>query len=973
MGFKLDDPWKTLGLSCVLCVIVLSRANADGQTQTTAAQTTAATCTETAGPTRALGLFKPGDAVGLEEGFRDPPPISRVQCWWQCHGSAFTKKEITRQLEEFKAKGMGGVTIKDTGASYKETVSMPRDEKTAHIKDVPYMSPQWLDMFAHIVAECGRLGMICRSRLGSGWNEGGPWVTPEMSSQMLAFVKSKPITGPGKYAGPIPTAEDGSPTAKALESGEAFVVAVPDAGGERVDLTDKVSEDRKLAWDVPNGTWTLVCCFSKPSGVLNMSTSPAGAGLHHDHLSTAAADLHLKNVAGRMLARLGTFENTAFDGLNHDSWELGNPTWTPGFRQAFIERRGYDPVPYLHVMMSVEAQGHRGFSDSKVSGKLSEEELRFLFDLRTTASDLIVENFYRHVTRWCRAHGVAFEAEAGGPAVVPKDLIEAQGAVDIPMGEFWLQRFMGVKVASSAAHAYGKRLVSLESLTDTTFTAEHNHISTRPALMKGRLDEAFLLGGNYLTLAVVEYSPAEAGLPGWLHNCGPHLNHCQTWWPMARPFFDYLARCCFLLQSGRNVAQVAVYHTFRTGKDPRWNEPRDDDLEKWPRQLAADYVGDDLVQNHMRVRDGRIVLTSGATYQVLCIVPTRLPTMPLATLAAIRDLARQGATVVWLAEPLARCPGLTGYPQCDAQFKAILKDLRDSGQFVTLPEESYAGLVPIVEKSPEPPAWRIDGDAPLRSVHRQTEEADIFFVVNRAEKRVVAPVTFRINNRTPEFWNPETGAIEPAVFQKVDDGTRMTVRLPARGSIFVVFREQGGPPPEECKTPGKALAPVPIDSAWEVEFPEGSGAPLKTTFRTLKSWTESDDPGVPHFSGIATYRTTFDCPASVAQSGLAVKLDLGRVAEVCEVRLGGKLIGVGWHPPYHFDVTDALRTGQNRIEVRVANLWHNRLVGDAVLPKTERVSRMAPETHYERLRGKKLMDSGLLGPVRIVFEATHRN
>ena len=255
----------------------------------------------------------------------------------------------------------------------------------------------------------------------------------------------------------------------------------------------------------------------------------------------------------------------------------------------------------------------------------------------------------------------------------------------------------------------------------------------------------------------------------------------------------------------------------------------------------------------------------------------------------------------------------------------------------------------------------------MRFVHRQTEEADIFFVVSRGEKQVDTPVTFRINDRTPEFWNPETGAIESAVSQKVDDGTCVTVWLPARGSIFVVFRGQGGPPPEERKTPGKALAPIAIDGPWEVEFPEGSGAPAKTTFRTLKSWTESDDPGVRHFSGIATYRTTFDCPASVAQSGLAVKLDLGRVAEVCEMRLGGKLIGVGWHPPYQFDVTGALRAGQNRIEVRVANLWHNRLVGDAVLPKTERVSHMAPETHYERLCGKKLMNSGLLGPAQIVF------
>ncbi len=695
-----------------------------------------------------------------------------------------------------------------------------------------------------------------------------------------------------------------------------------------------------------------------------MSTGPSGAGLVHDHLSAAGTDLQIQNVVGRILAKLGPLQNTAFDGLNCDGWEMGNPTWTPGFRREFIARRGYDPVPYLPMLMGVK-RGRTSTQKSKVSDKLSERDLRFLFDLRTTVSDLIVENFYRHVNRWCRAHGVAFEAQAGGPAYVPKDLIRAHGEVDIPMGEFWTNGWTCVKMPSSAAHAYGKRLVGMESLTNTTFTKSRNHLSTSPAVMKKRIDEAFLFGGNYITMAVVEYSPAEAGLPGWVHNCGPHLNHCQTWWPMARPFFDYLGRCCFMLQSGKDVAQVAVYHTFRS-KDSRWYY-LPDKLSEWPNQFAADYVGDDLVQNHMNVRDGRIVLSSGASYQVLCIAPTPRPTMPLATLEKIRNLTRQGATVVWLAKPPARCPGLTDYPQCDARFKAIIEKMENNGRLVVPSRQDYSGLIPIVENSPNPPAWLIAADAPLRFVHRRTPTADIFFVVNCGEKQLDTPVTFRIKDRRPEFWNPETGTIEPAVCEKVDGGTRLSVRLPALGTVFVVFREQGGPPPpQERKSPGKVFAPIAIDGPWEVEFPEGRGAPAKITFPTLKSWTESDDPGVRHFSGIATYRTTFDCPASVAQSGLAVKLDLGRVAEVCEVRINGKPVGIGWHPPYSFDISGRLALGENRLEIRVANLWHNRLVGDAALPKSKRVSRMVPESHYQRLRDHKLIDSGLLGSVRVV-------
>ena len=111
--------------------------------------------------------------------------------------------------------------------------------------------------------------------------------------------------------------------------------------------------------------------------------------------------------------------------------------------------------------------------------------------------------------------------------------------------------------------------------------------------MKQRADEAFLLGGNSLFASVVEYSPEEAGLPGWVHVAGPHLNHCQPWWPLARGFFDYLGRCCFMLQSGRNVAQVAVYNTFHTGRNGLWTAPRDDRLDTYSKKFAFDFVNDD--------------------------------------------------------------------------------------------------------------------------------------------------------------------------------------------------------------------------------------------------------------------------------------------------------------------------------------------------------------------------------------------
>ncbi len=922
-----------------------------GEAAAQQAQLNQPTCTEIAGPTRALGLFKVGEPVGLEEGFRDPPPISRVQCWWQSHGSAFTKEEITRQLEEFKAKGMGGVTVKDT-------LAMPRDERTAHIQDIPFMSPRWLDMFSHIVAECQRLGLICRCRLGSGWNAGGPWVTPEMSSQVLTFARLEPIAGPATYRGPIPVSDDGRPTTEELSGDEAFVLAVS-ATGTTVDLTDRVDKKRQLCWEVPDGTWTLMSCYGAPSGIPVASASPSGEGLHHDHVSAAGTDLQLCHVAEPIREKLGDLANTAFDGFNCDSWELGKPTWTTGFRKTFLERCGYDPVAYLPVLAEVE--GHR-YHVARLKRRLGEKERRFLYDFRTVVSDLIVDTHYARVGDWCHRHGVAFEAEAGGPHTIPNDFLRSQGAVDIPMGEFWMHQWSHVKLASSAAHTYGKRLVALESFTET-----RNHFAIRPARMKHRVDEAFLLGGNYLTMAVSEYSPAAAGLPGWVHNAGPHLNFCQTWWPLARPFFDYLARCCFLLQSGRNVAHVAVYYTFRTDPTGLWVSPKDDDLSKRRKDFAFDYVNDDLVQNRMQVRDGQIVLDSGASYQILYVVPTKPSTMPLATLAKIKEFAEQGATVAWAGDRPTRCPSLKNYPQCDGQLRTVADELWQSGRLKTFPQHDYVQLVPILESSAHPPAWRITGNPPLRFVHRQTREADIFYMVNRATWPVDTPVTFRIKDRAPEFWDPDTGAIEPAPFQRTSDGLGVDIQLPALESVFVVFRPGAGSRPTKGAVTSERPEPIAIDGPWTVDFPSGSGAPSTTVLKELKSWSEIPDSGIRHFSGIAAYRTTFVCPQNAVANGIPVTLDLGRVAEVCDVSLNGQPVGIAWHPPYRFRVTEALRAGENRLEIRVANLWHNRIVGDATLAKEARITRVVPDSHYQRMRNQKLVESGLMGPVRIGF------
>ena len=202
-------------------------------------------------------------------------------------------------------------------------------------------------------------------------------------------------------------------------------------------------------------------------------------------------------------------------------------------------------------------------------------------------------------------------------------------------------------------------------------------------------------------------------------------------------------------------------------------------------------------------------------------------------------------------------------------------------------------------------------------------------------------------------------------------------------------------------TPLDGFAPPPFELAgpWEVAFPPGWGAPARIELPSLISFTDHEHPDIQHFSGIATYRIEFDLPAEIIVAGRRLLLDLGEVQVMAEVLVNDKNLGVLWKKPYSIDVTAAMRPGRNRVEIRVANLWLNRLIGDRQYPddgewtedlvKTpgsgeglvkipDWVINGTPRPSAQRrafvtwrwpgFEKRKLLRSGLIGPVKLITE-----
>lgn len=195
----------------------------------------------------------------------------------------------------------------------------------------------------------------------------------------------------------------------------------------------------------------------------------------------------------------------------------------------------------------------------------------------------------------------------------------------------------------------------------------------------------------------------------------------------------------------------------------------------------------------------------------------------------------------------------------------------------------------------------IEGD--LWWMHRREGDIDIYFLSNQTD----APVT-------------------------VQQDFARGVQLDAHGSEFVVTREGRRLPvtlhPGGVRSAFASSGSTPLDGAWTVDFPEGSGAPAQIVLEGLTDWKDHAEPGVRYFSGTATYCKTF----SYAKGSGRVWLDLGEVQNMAQVSLNGRDLGILWHAPFSVEVTDALRDGDNELEIRVTNLWVNRMIGDEFEP-----------------------------------------
>lgn len=970
----------------------------------------------------------------LEKGFLNPPDSARPGVYWYFMDGNLSKEAMTKDLESMKEAGIGYVVYLEVN------VGVPRGS-------VDFLSPEWKALFKHAVEECERLGIAITLGVGPGWTgSGGPWVEAQASMQHLV-ASSAEIQGSGKKTIqlPIPSPKrpffgEGGFTPQVKKQWEDYyedvaVLVFPTPSvqeeiadseekalyyrapyssqpgvkqflptsahydntslsgtirqNEIIDLTHLLKEDGSLEWDVPEGKWTIMRFGSRNNGAVTRPAPLPGVGLEADKFDTTALNAHLDKFTGELFETIGERNQNLSGGLkmlHMDSWEMGAQNWTLRFREEFISRRKYDPQPFYPVYSGMIVENR----------EISE---RFLWDLRLTSQELILEKHAGHIKEYGHRYGYGLSIEPYD--MNPTSDLELAVIADMPMCEFWSVGYgfntsFSAMEGTSAAHLIGQPVVPAEA-----FTAHLDGWQQHPGSMKDQSDWAFASGINRLVYHTFQHQALDDRLrPGMtMGPYGVHWDRNQTWWPMADAYHRYVSRCQFMLQQGRTVADVLYLtpegapHVFRAPESALESE-----LPSLPDRKGYNFDGCPPGMIHQAsVKDHQIVFSGGATYKLL-VLPD-IETMTPALLEKIRDLVNEGATVVGL--PPVKSPGLTDFPACDDAVLNMAKELWGSldipaglstrtfgsGKIIWGKElkEKADNLYPHYDITAGILAGMgIQEDfmtkASVRYTHRTMQGCDIYFVANRTENKIKENCLFRIAGKMPELWDPITGETRILPEYAIVNGcVEIPLEFGPYESYFVVFRNK------ESRAAGKNFNTktvlTTLDAPWEVSFDPAWGGPEKIVFEKLTDWTQHADPGIRYYSGTAIYKQQFNLPDPINGK---IYLDLGKVKNMARIHINGEEAGTLWTNPWQLDITDFVKPANNNLKIEVVNLWPNRLIGDEQLPDDGIQKGQWPEwllkgeernsgrytftTFRHYTKDSPLLESGLIGPVSVIIE-----
>lgn len=919
----------------------------------------------------------------LERDFAAPPQSARPYVWWHWLANSVSQSGVDRDIAAMKEIGLGGALITNLAS----LPSIPGQRMgNPPSPELGYGGKPWWALMKHTLTTGHAAGLDLGVVNCPGWAvSGGPWITPELSMQRLVWTETK-VSGSSRYSGMLNRAKV-NPRWNYYR--DVALVAVPDGDEVNptavIDLSSRLQPDGTLDWMVPPGQWTLYRFGHTAVGRMTNPLPDGIEALEVDKLAARAAEFHVTQLLDTLQSNLGPVIGKEIRHIHFDSYEAGMADWTANFPAQFKSQHGYDLRPWLPV-----AAGRR------IGGPLA---ARFEWDYRQTLSDLFVHEHLATMSRLFKVAGIRMSLEPyTGPfdTVAATEQVELPMSEFWSRPKSWLNTRMDrhdhiTRSVAAAGQGAGARVICAEALTgfpmDSQWTED-------PAFLKPAIDWAMVSGINQFQLhSWVQQPFGDEIKPGLtLSWWGTHFGRNQTWFKSGKDFFTYLSRSAAVLQHGEVVSDVCTVGyvgekgdaaspevflkaTVEGGKIVLPNGRRYALVALPPDTRAM------LPQMAVKVRE--LIAAGGAILAPKPQVSPSLAGFPAADnkIAALADevwgnIDGINATrrefgrgrIYWglsieqalVAEKVA--PDFIVEKGDPAAILALHRREGDTDIYYIVhsgTEPTSASLsFRTVGKIPEiwTPANGVRSDATLWAEREGRTRVllpfgptEAFFVIFRRSSAQADPVIaitrqaeFSTHNMLGQHYLPDAtfaqqsveraGPAMPGVELATDSDGRAHLRAALTGRYEVTFKS-GRKAIADIESLPKAIEPV---GAWSLEFVSAVGAsPAPVKLEVLQSWSNHRDPGVKYFAGTATYRKEVTIPAASLRPDTRIILDLGAVRSLAEVRVNGRNLGVRWTPPYAFDITGAVKSGANQLEIAVTNTWRNRLIGDEQQPSDQ--------------------------------------
>jgi hypothetical protein len=882
-----------------------------------------------------IGCEAQREEYSLFDRFQNPAADARPMVRWWWNGNCVEADEIKRELAVMNKAGIGGVEI--------NSIAMPTHAQKTNTKPLQWAGREWCNMVKTASLEAKELGMITDLIVGSGWPFGGRFLKADETMQRLG-VKRQRVKADStininleEYLSFKSRRTPGTKDVKETSDVELLSVKLVPVNvsslEEIIDITSSV-DNNKLVYKTDDKDYVLVFVYNERNFLSVYHGSPGADGPIMDHYKTEAVRGYLNRLKA-IEKETGSSLSELIRALFCDSIELGGSNWTDDMQEQFIARNGYDVTPWLSFVIQPSSRPNK----YETTTEMAESIRRVQYDYYNTIISVFLERFTSEFQDFCtendvlcryQAYGIPYYMGLFQGYMIPdipesNNWIYSRGRNEADTSEYtWVQNhgyMLWNKAASSAAHIRGRSLTSCEAMTNTggAFRASLETI-------KQSDDMNFITGINHAVLHGYNYSPPEAGFPGWMRY-GAYFSEQNTWWKYFRNWADYNARLSSVFQNSKPTADIAVLGRLRdfwgeygavrvVVNDTPWYYAR-----LWQPISNLGYACDYIHQPVLEAAkiEGNQLVCGEMSYKAVLLTDVESITPGVAE--KLKSFAGAGGKVVFVGKTPYRSLSFREAHKNDAIVKEAIGKIvaHKNALEAAAPEESEDYLTwtnELFKKIELEPQVKISHPVShLYSMKQVAGGQEVYFFANSDRKKAVEfDAFFNTSDKIPYIWIPETGERFALPFKQKDT---LHIKLEPLESALIVYE------PEEIDLPEYEFASPPtktteLNTTWDVKFEHVNGSVFTRKMDELIDFKNSEDEAIRSFAGTVTYTATFENSGSVKY----IKID--NVNEgVTELMVNGNSVGMKWYGNHCYDISEHIRPGSNKIEIKLTTTLAN--------------------------------------------------